>query len=489
LRVEISKSSGLLLYLWSFEIVKAILRYTLKTVSPEGQIPYGIVGSGHIMPAPFIPSDQEMWLLWLASEYVLAWQDTAFLDEELPTYPVYGSKAGKASIKDLLNRCYQHLVKKTGTGKHGLQRLSNGDWNDMVVQGYVPQERHKNVTEHGESVLNAAMASFVLDLYSQLLTYINNVDLAQDVHERAEAQRKAVHSQWTGKWFKRAWLTEDLGWIGTDELWLEPQPWAIIGGAADPNQRQILVKSIDEGVRQPSKIGAMLLSKTLKRKKGVMGLGAGEAAGMGTNAGIWFSINGTLIWALSLVDGAMAWDEWKKNTRATHAEIYPDVWYGIWSAPDTVNSELAAYPGQTSFEEAAAPESREAMRTFGVGWTDFPVMNMHPHAWILYNTSHLVGIKFSVKGIEFTPALPKEEYKFSSPLVGFKKSKEGYSGWYAPKVAGTWKVTLKLTGDEIKQFKTLKINGKEEKIDYTDDEMIWSGKSEPDKPLKWVIKK
>ncbi|MHA2079532.1 MAG: hypothetical protein ACW99X_18235, partial [Candidatus Thorarchaeota archaeon] len=47
-------------------IVKDVLRYTLKTVTPEGEIPYGITGSGMYMPSPFKPSDQEIWLLWLA---------------------------------------------------------------------------------------------------------------------------------------------------------------------------------------------------------------------------------------------------------------------------------------------------------------------------------------------------------------------------------------------------------------------------------------
>ena len=46
-------------------IVKDVLRYTLKTVTPEGVIPYGITGSGMYMPSPFKPSDQELWLLWV----------------------------------------------------------------------------------------------------------------------------------------------------------------------------------------------------------------------------------------------------------------------------------------------------------------------------------------------------------------------------------------------------------------------------------------
>jgi len=51
------------------EIVRGIIRYTLKEIQPNGSIPYGLVGSGVPMPVIFRPSDQEMWLLWLASEY------------------------------------------------------------------------------------------------------------------------------------------------------------------------------------------------------------------------------------------------------------------------------------------------------------------------------------------------------------------------------------------------------------------------------------
>ena len=35
------------------EIVREILRYTLKEIQPDGSIPYGIVGSGVPMPSPF----------------------------------------------------------------------------------------------------------------------------------------------------------------------------------------------------------------------------------------------------------------------------------------------------------------------------------------------------------------------------------------------------------------------------------------------------
>jgi hypothetical protein len=465
------------------EIVKNIIRYALKSMTPEGRVPYGIVGNGMYMPAPFRPSDQELWLLWLTSEYVLATRDLHFLSEELTTYPIYGPRAGRARVADLLRLSYRHIVDHIGVGKDGMQRLSNGDWNDAVVLGYVSQKERDAAAQPGfemidakkasyvhvgESVLNAAMASYVLSIYSKLLDYSGDAQFAAEVQKYGNRQREAVRSQWTGKWFKRAYLTDEIGWIGVSEMWLEPQPWAIIGGAATNQQTETLVQSIDESVRRPSKIGATILGKPIKTMQG--------APGTGTNAGIWPSINGTLVWALALENPAMAWDEWKKNTLAKHAEEYPDVWYGIWSGPDTLNSEFSKTPGQVDVD------------LLGVKWTDFPVMNMHPHAWTLYAITKLVGIEFSRQGVDFAPALPKEKYRFSSPLIDFERTTDGYSGKYAPKVAGTWRLALKLEKKELQRVSKAEINGTKQKVVREDDRIVIWGDSTPDKPLRWVLK-
>ena len=469
-------------------IVKEVLRYTLKTVTAEGEIPYGIVGSGMVMPSPFRPSDQEMWLLWLASEYILANRDKNFLDEILPTYPVYGKKAGSASVRELLARCYRHLVDKTGTGKHGLQRLSNGDWNDAMVIGYAPQEEHDKVEEVGESVLNAAMAGYALDIYSRLLEYIDDSKFAEEVRDYTEKQRQAVREQWTGKWFKRAWLTEEIGWVGEDNLWLEPQPWAIIGGAADSEMAKILSESIDDLLRKPTKAGAIILATPDEKMVG--------APGTGTNSGVWPSINGTLIWALALVNGEMGWDEWKKNSQAIRAESYPDVWYDIWSGPDTYNSDLANRPGETMLSadsgliDAEMDETDDEYTTggfLGVNWTDFPVMNMHPHAWPLYTVSKLVGIEFNDQGVDIAPTLPKESYRFSSPLFEIVKSKDGYSGKYNPITAGKWKIRFKPDEKELNRLSRLVVNGKEIEITQENGMIIWEGESSPGSPLQWTL--
>jgi len=460
------------------EVVRGIIRYTLKEIPPDGSIPYGIVGSSVPMPVVYRPSDMEMWLLWLASEYVLATRDKNFLDEKIPAYLHRDASATDPTVRELLRRSFVHLVEGIGVGKHGLMRLSNGDWNDDIVVGHVSQALADEVRQDGESVLNAAMACYVLDYYARLLTYAGDAKAADQARAKAEAQRQAVRAYWAGRWFRRAWLGQHLGWIGEDQLWMEPQPWAIIGGAATPEQGKTLVAALDELVRKPSPIGAMLESH-------------GDPAmaspfGVLTNGGVWPSINGTLIWALALEDGALAWDEWKKNSLAIHAEAYPEIWYGIWSGPDYYNSVLSRYPGQTMFAEPPSADHK-TQTDLGFNWTDFPVMNMHPHAWPLYSAAKLLGLEFHEAGISFKPNLPMTEYAFSSPLLGFKKSREGYSGWYAPAIAGRWDIEIRLPSSEVSQIRQIRINGSAEPLRNAAQAIRFSGASSPGTPLRWEI--
>ena len=253
-----------------------------------------------------------------------------------------------------------------------------------------------------------------------------------------------MEDQWNGSWFRREYLAQDLGWVGDDALWLEPQPWAILGGAAAEHQ-SALVHSIDKMVRRPSPIGAMLSSQSVPQFP--------SAPGNLTNAGVWPSINGTLIKALAGVDTAMAWEEWLKNTLAVHAEAYPEKWVGTWSAADCYNSELAEDPGGTEY----IPDPQR--RAVSMNWTDFPVLNLHPHAWPLYNVADFIVKRFTPDGIVLQPRLPEPAYSFSSALLSFEKSTKGYGGRYSPLGGGRMTVTLLLPENE--QRGTLYIDGSE----------------------------
>ncbi|HEY1578717.1 MAG TPA: hypothetical protein VGF82_16735, partial [Terracidiphilus sp.] len=459
------------------EIIKSVIRYTLKEIQPDGSIPYALVGNGMPMPSSFDPGDQEMWLLWAASEYVLATRDRKFLDEKIVPYMHREPSPSDPTVRDLLAGAFRHLTQEIGPGKHGLLRLAMGDWNDGIVAGRVPEEHVQEVHEQGESVLNAAMASYVLDFYGRMLAYIGDNTAAGQARTQAEARRKAVQAVWTGKWFRRAWLGPSLKWIGDDRIWLEPQPWAIIGSATTPEQRATLLASIDRELRKPSPIGAMILNVGEDTP--------GKRPGILENGGIWPSINGTLIWALALAGGS-AWDEWKKNCLAMHAQAYPDIWYGIWSGPDCYNSVLSKHPGQTMFADPPV-NGKKSPTDWGINWTDFPVMNMHPHAWPLYTLAKLLGADFREDGVDFAPALPLDEYSFDSPLLRFRKSRHGYSGWYAPSENGSWKIRIRLPESDLANLTKIIVNGTSSPIAPGTKLIQFQGEGSDQKPLRWEL--
>lgn len=80
--------------------------------------------------------------------------------------------------------------------------------------GFVPPKLRPQLKKVAESVLNGAMATYVLDLYASLLSCCGETGRAGEVRREAEGQRQAVRSQWGGKWFRRAWLTPEPGWVG-----------------------------------------------------------------------------------------------------------------------------------------------------------------------------------------------------------------------------------------------------------------------------------
>ena len=450
------------------EIVKSVLRYTLKEVRDDGSLPYGIVGHGVTAPmASDNASDLPMWLLWLASEYVLATRDKDFLNEKIPL--LLSATAGTTeSVRNLLERCYRHQVNDIGVGEHGVMRMRVDDWNDGLIYTWgIPV--FKEVVATSESVLNSAMAAWVFDYYARLLDSAGESPFAKEVRRTAEQHRDAVRAQWTGKWFRRAWLGKKVGWLGENTLWIEPQPWAILAGATTPQQTRELVRAIEAQLR-PGPLGAAQMSDGPEMHSTHQGdIGTLEAGA------IWPSLNQTLVWALMSVDPAMAWEEWKRNTLAQHAESYPDLWYGIWSGNDSWNSPLSKHPGQAASE------------VFFHG-IDFPVLNVHAHACSLYSASKLLGMEFTGLGMKLNLALPVEEYRFDSPLVGVIKKHGRFEGWYAPSRSGEWTIEILLPKQTAESLTHVDVNGRRSAIKRSEDGAIeLSGSSAPGKPLRWAL--
>lgn len=451
------------------EIVRSVLRYTLKEVRDDGSLPYAIVGHGVV--APMLSdkaSDLPMWLLWTASEYVLATRDVEFLNEQVTSR--FSATAGRTeSVRMLLERCYRHQISDVGVGEHGVMRMLVDDWNDGLIYTWA-RSAMKECIEDSESVLNSAMAAWVFDEYARLLDFAGDSSVsAHDARQSADRQREATRAQWNGRWFRRAWLGPKLGWLGDTTLWIEPQPWAILAGATTDAQCRELLQTMDEQLRRGPLGATQMGNGPDMREAGGNDLGTLELGA------IWPSLNQTLVWALATVNPAMAWDEWKRNTLAHHAAAYPDIWYGVWSGNDSYNSPLNKHPGGA------------ANQPFFHG-TDFPVLNLHAHACSLYGASKLLGIEFTAAGMKISLGLPADSYRFDSPLVGVVKKRGRYEGWYAPARSGTWTVEIALPEEEARSVSQVEVNGTRSRpMRQANGAIVVTGQSAPNQALRWAL--
>ncbi len=352
----------------------SVLRNTCAWATDSGDLPYALSAAKQPTNLLFRPSDQNLWALWLAAEYAAATGDLAAFDEPLAYHPARAAEP--APLREHLRRQFRFFVDQVGRGARGHVRMLNADWNDLAIDES-GVERDLMIARGG-SVLNSAMAAWVLDVFAGLAERLGDAALAAEARAQATELRGLVAQAWNGRWFHRAYAPGGDP-IGDTQCWLEGQPWALLCGAADAAQAQSLLGTIDAGHRAGSPLGARLRWPATAAEL------ATGAWGEGTAGGVWYAITMTLVWAAARVAPEMAWDEWRRMTLASHTAAYPGIWEGTLSGPDAWNAPESPRPGRTW---AAPPISMQA----------FPVNNMHSHAQPLLAYLRLLGIEPTPSG-------------------------------------------------------------------------------------------
>jgi hypothetical protein len=352
-----------------------VLRNTCAWAEPSGDLPYAIDGAKRPTNLLFRPSDANLWTLWLAAEYAAATGDLAAFDVPLAYHPIRATDP--VPLREHLRRQFRFFVDEVGRGERGHVRILNADWNDTAIaDSGVPSDV---MIAQGSSVLNSAMASWVLAVFAGLADKLGDAALASEANAQADDLRTLVSHAWNGRWFHRAY-GPGVPPVGDDDCWLEVQPWAILCGAADATQATSLLNVIDQGHRAGSPVGARLRWPAPPDRV------AAGTWGDATLGGSWYAIDMTLAWAAARVAPAMAWDVWRRMTLGAHTAAYPDVWEGTLSGPDSWNAPESTRPGRTW---SAAPSF--AMQAF-------PVNNSHSHAQPLLAYLRVLGIEPTPRG-------------------------------------------------------------------------------------------
>lgn len=364
------------------------------THAEDGRISYSFQGHGVLDDALGIhkqPSDLDLFLLWAACEYVGATGDLAFLDSKVPFYPPE-AKPG-ATAWDHLVTAVRHLIDKVGTGPHGLVRVGDGDWSDGIV--FEAKDRALAI-EKGESVPNTQMAAWVLPLVADLAAP-RDAKLADEVRVYASALRASLPAAWAGDFYGRAFFG-DGKLAHADSVDLEAQVWALIGDTfASEADRDKTIEAVLGKLDVPSPAGATL-----------------RPGGQ-----VWPAISGLWTWGVARSRPDLAFSHLARNTLAAHARAYPDVWYGIWSAPDGLLGPGGDRPGEAWFSQVTP-------------MTDFPVQNNNAHAMPLLAALRVAGVEATAAGLSLSPRVPSRKLALRTALLDLDLDGQRISGAYRP---------------------------------------------------------
>ncbi|MGH7897980.1 MAG: GH36-type glycosyl hydrolase domain-containing protein, partial [Candidatus Binatia bacterium] len=211
------------------ELAREVIRYSARQQpAATGFVPYAMLDLGRRFDLGS-SNDLDFWLFLATTEYVLATRDFAFLDEVIPYYDV-----GEATLWEHLKLAFFHQETVVGRGPHGGYVIGlTGDWSDFATQ----------FMQMTESMLVTAQLAFAYPRLALLAERRGDTDFAARLGATAADLHAILDREWTGRgWFSRGY--SGVTRLGRGVIYLEPQPWALLAGAASSDQAATLVANI-----------------------------------------------------------------------------------------------------------------------------------------------------------------------------------------------------------------------------------------------------
>ena len=343
------------------ELAKSSIRYMLKRITSYGEIRWGEYGVGSADNLYFTPSDQQLYFFLLISEYLRVTKDFAFLQEMVPYSP--GKGAGEGRVIDHIRNCFTYLRNVIGTGPHGLVKLWNADWNDMVYH-LIPAP-YNLVVQSAESHMNSAMAISILQNLIPLLTEAAEKEkdplygaLAESMRQYRDKQLKDFLKDLGDRSFPRRMYFGNKAY-GEENMYLEPMGFTLQIRELSDDFKQKMYEEMKKRVYSGEKLGARQQEDPEFEAKGFI------EKGSNTNGGVWWALNGPIIIGVAGFDKEEAEKLLQKMTWASYSGQFPDYWSSYWSAADSFNASILPTEGLP-------------------GFLNQPVFCAHSHAWVLY---------------------------------------------------------------------------------------------------------
>lgn len=224
--------------------------YGKHIIWSEGLEPRAAMSSFH-SPSPFLAdadrvrtpgieeacSDDALWLVSAAAEYVKETGDFSFLGKEMEY-----ADGGSGTVYEHLMRILDFSAGQTG--ENGICSALHTDWNDCL-----------NLSG-GESALVSFLHVWAIRNFLELAEFTEDREAVEKYTEQLRIEEEACGRElWDGDWYIRG-ITRDGRRIGTHEdregkVHLEANTWAVFSGAA-PYERGIrAMDSVEEYLYTP----------------------------------------------------------------------------------------------------------------------------------------------------------------------------------------------------------------------------------------------
>ncbi|MEX2681282.1 MAG: hypothetical protein Q6373_006755 [Candidatus Sigynarchaeota archaeon] len=379
-------------------LAREFLKFIYTCIDEKGKITYALHGFGMKLVVPGIhenPSDQYFFVIWATAEYVFLTRDFQLLDELIQ---IEGRNDNKKHlpVKELLVRLIKYAMSpEIGLGEHDMVRVRDGDWNDGIS---LMAKNRKDFIKAGESTFNSAI---LLLSFTKILPLIERFDsaLAREMESMLGRVSRAVDTAWNGKWYYRGYDGKGNP-LGNETLFLDHHAWMLQNRALPADKISVLLEHLNKVLVAKSRCGAAIMHPP-NPKSSIL------PPGWDINGGTWHALNSLLAWGLRIRSPNTTLDFLQRMSMHNRAEQYPQIWYGIWSGPDSYNADDAERPGEAFFH-ASTP------------MCDFPFMNNNLHAGFIAAAIRYAGIEacHDKLRVDVTASVP---FTFTSRIMNIKK--------------------------------------------------------------------
>jgi cellobionic acid phosphorylase len=233
-------------------LLKALSQQHASGEMPDGILLHPEATLKYINQVPH--TDQCVWLPVCLTAYLAETADYALLDELVP----FSDETIAQPVFEHLKRAMAWLVLKKD--QRGLSYIEQGDWCDpMNMVGFKGQ---------GVSGWLSLASAYALQCFADICQQRGSLEFATDYQQEAARFNLAVNTQlWDGNWYGRG-ITDDGRIFGVSaetegRMYLNPQSWAMLSGAADSSKIPLLLNAIQEQLQTP--YGVQMLAPAYTR--------------------------------------------------------------------------------------------------------------------------------------------------------------------------------------------------------------------------------